>query len=110
MYDWPFWILDNFYPISFCLFGTDENWYHFPSSTFILFHLFSDDLHLEPCCQYEFYRMKSYLPAEEEEKEKEDEFGASSFARLRKFVWELFEEPNKTKLGKVPPLLLNILA
>ena len=54
--------------------------------------------------------MKSYLPAEEEEKEKEDEFGASSFARLRKFVWELFEEPNKTKLGKVPPLLLNILA
>ena len=51
--------------------------------------------------------MKSYLPAEEEEKEKEDEFGPNSFARLRKFVWELFEEPNKTKLGKV--LLLALL-
>lgn len=67
----------------------------------------ADDLHLEPCCQYEFYRMKSYLPAEEEEKEKEDPFGPNSFARLRKFVWELFEEPNKTKLGKV--LLLALL-
>ena len=69
-------------------------------------YLFADDLHLEPCCQYEFYRMKSYLPAEEEEKEKEDEFGPNSFARLRKFVWELFEEPNKTKLGKVLLLAL----
>ena len=69
-------------------------------------YLFADDLHLEPCCQYEFYRMKSYLPAEEEEKEKDDEFGPNSIARLRKFVWELFEEPNKTKLAKVLLLAL----
>ena len=61
-----------------------------------------DDLHLEPCCQYEFYRMKQYLPGNEEgEKEVVDEFGSSSFARLRKLIWELFEEPNKSKLGKV---------
>ena len=46
--------------------------------------------------------MKQYLPKEkEEEKEVVDEFGSSSFARLRKFIWELFEEPNKSKLGKV---------
>ena len=61
-----------------------------------------DDLHLEPCCQYEFYRMKQYLPGDkEEEKEQVDEFGPSAIARARKFVWELFEEPNKSKLGKV---------
>ena len=42
------------------------------------------------------------LPGDkEEEKEAVDEFGPSAFARLRKFVWELFEEPNKSKLGKV---------
>lgn len=46
--------------------------------------------------------MKQYLPQEKEaEKEVVDEFGPSSFARLRKFIWELFEEPNKSKLGKV---------
>ena len=62
----------------------------------------ADDLHLEPCCQYEFYRMKQYLPGDkEEEKEQVDEFGPSAIARARKFVWELFEEPNKSKLGKV---------
>ena len=25
---------------------------------------FSDDLHLEPCCQYAFYRMKQFLPGD----------------------------------------------
>jgi len=61
-----------------------------------------DDLHLEPCCQYAFYRMKQFLPnPKEDEKEEVDEFGSSRFNRARKWVWELFEEPNKTKLGKV---------
>ena len=65
---------------------------------------FSDDLHLEPCCQYAFYRMKQFLPGDkEEEKDEVDDFGPSSFNRMRKFIWELFEEPNKTKLGKVQP-------
>ena len=46
--------------------------------------------------------MKQYLPGDkEEEKEQVDEFGPSAVARARKFVWELFEEPNKSKLGKV---------
>ena len=46
--------------------------------------------------------MKQFLPGEkDEEKEVVDEFGPSSFNRLRKYTWELFEEPNKTKLGKV---------
>lgn len=46
--------------------------------------------------------MKQYLPGnKEEEKEEVDEFGTSRFARIRKWVWELFEEPNKSKLGKV---------
>ena len=46
--------------------------------------------------------MKQYLPGDkEEEKEQVDEFGPSAIARARKFVWELFEEPNKSKLGKV---------
>lgn len=63
-----------------------------------------DDLHLEPCCQYAFYRMKQFLPGDkEEDKEEVDDFGPSSFNRMRKFIWELFEEPNKTKLGKVQP-------
>ena len=66
------------------------------------FYCIPDDLHLEPCCQYAFYRMKQFLPGEkDEEKEVVDEFGPSSFNRLRKYTWELFEEPNKTKLGKV---------
>ena len=25
---------------------------------------FEDDLHLEPCCQYAFYRMKQFLPGD----------------------------------------------
>ena len=70
--------------------------------------LVPDDLHLEPCCQYAFYRMKQYLPGDkEEEKEQVDEFGPSAVARARKFVWELFEEPNKSKLGKV--LIFSLL-
>ena len=48
--------------------------------------------------------MKQFLPGDkEEEKDEVDDFGPSSFNRMRKFIWELFEEPNKTKLGKVPP-------
>ena len=27
-------------------------------------HSVSDDLHLEPCCQYAFYRMKQFLPGD----------------------------------------------
>ena len=30
-----------------------------------------------------------------------DHFGPGVFNRARKFIWELFEEPNKSKLGKV---------
>ena len=52
--------------------------------------------------------MKQYLPGDkEEEKEQVDEFGPSAIARARKFVWELFEEPNKSKLGKV--LIFSLL-
>ena len=77
------------------------NPYH-SNSSLNIYLFFSDDLHLEPCCQYAFYRMKQYLPGDkEEEKEQVDEFGPSAIARARKFVWELFEEPNKSKLGKV---------
>ena len=38
---------------------------------------------------------------QEEEAEEEDHFGLGVFNRARKFIWELFEEPNKSKLGKV---------
>ena len=90
---------------------------------------FEDDLHLEPCCQYAFYRMKQFLPGDkvtlfmitsnwvrrpknqvgisgddsvqEEDAEEVDNFGQGGFNRARKFIWELFEEPNKSKLGKV---------
>ena len=104
---------------------------------------FVDDLHLEPCCQYAFYRMKQFLPGDkvmliisnlrklpnpsfamqgllfeiyripnwneydkadtmqEEDAEEVDNFGQGGFNRARKFIWELFEEPNKSKLGKV---------
>ena len=48
--------------------------------------------------------MKQFLPGDkEEDKEEVDDFGPSRFNRMRKFIWELFEEPNKTKLGKVQP-------
>ena len=97
---------------------------------------FEDDLHLEPCCQYAFYRMKQFLPGDkvtlfmitsnwvrrpknqvgisgddsvqEEDAEEVDNFGQGGFNRARKFIWELFEEPNKSKLGKVVFFLDNV--
>ena len=39
--------------------------------------------------------------AQEEDAEEVDNFGQGGFNRARKFIWELFEEPNKSKLGKV---------
>ena len=40
-----------------------------------------------------------------------DNFGQGGFNRARKFIWELFEEPNKSKLGKVATCLgLNMAA
>ena len=38
---------------------------------------------------------------QEEDAEEVDNFGQGGFNRARKFIWELFEEPNKSKLGKV---------
>ena len=111
---------------------------------------FVDDLHLEPCCQYAFYRMKQFLPGDkvmliisnlrklpnpsfamqgllfeiyripnwneydkadtmqEEDAEEVDNFGQGGFNRARKFIWELFEEPNKSKLGKVVTIFLEL--
>ena len=48
---------------------------------------------------------------QEEDTEEVDNFGQGGFNRARKFIWELFEEPNKSKLGKVATCLgLNMAA
>ena len=44
---------------------------------------------------------------QEEDTEEVDNFGQGGFNRARKFIWELFEEPNKSKLGKVVVTLLD---
>lgn len=44
---------------------------------------------------------------QEEDAEEVDNFGQGGFNRARKFIWELFEEPNKSKLGKVVVTLLD---
>ena len=45
---------------------------------------------------------------QEEDTEEVDNFGQGGFNRARKFIWELFEEPNKSKLGKVVIFLDNV--
>ena len=45
---------------------------------------------------------------QEEDTEEVDNFGQGGFNRARKFIWELFEEPNKSKLGKVVFFLDNV--
>ena len=49
--------------------------------------------------------MREIDTVQEEDTEEVDNFGQGGFNRARKFIWELFEEPNKSKLGKVlgPP-------
>ena len=48
------------------------------------------------------------VTVQEEDAEEVDNFGQGGFNRARKFIWELFEEPNKSKLGKVVTLFLEL--
>jgi len=70
-----------------------------------------DDLLVEPCCAVRYYPeieiCQNELSMEEQEKkkclerEKLEDFGASSLGRLRKQLWDLFEYPQTSRGAQV---------
>ena len=56
---------------------------------------------MEPCCQHTYYRARWLLPKNEEEGEKEEDFGSGSCASTQRHLWNLFENPHHSRAAKV---------